>query len=418
VERNKTTFHQNRLATFRQVELLMNSNTQSGYKPSICFVSPDNFAALTDDPKYGHIGGAEIQQALIGRELARRGYRVSFITLDHGQDNELELDGMRIIKAYKPDAGIRMLRFIHPRLTSLWRAMRSANADIYYQRTSDSVTGIVAAFCRRHRRKFVFAVASDYDCRTEPPYYLPRHTRVLYNYGVRRANLVVAQTTTQQKLLRENFGVDSTVITNCAPDYGRCEGGADAVASNRGKGLLWIGSFHPIKRLELLLDIAKQNQDLQFDVIGDGNSESEYVQRLKSRIKSMSNVHLHGAVPHESVHEFYQQSAALICTSQAEGFPNTFIEAWSYGLPVVSTVDPDNLIAEKGLGQVAKDVHELAAGIRQLFNSPEKWRAASQAAREYYRENHTVEKAMTRFEQVFSEVINSSSDCKEDGGSP
>ena len=51
-------------------------------KPSICLVSLDNFAALVDDPKYGHVGGAEMQQAIIGRELAKRGYPVSFITLD------------------------------------------------------------------------------------------------------------------------------------------------------------------------------------------------------------------------------------------------------------------------------------------------------------------------------------------------
>ena len=140
---------------------IVTEDTNSHSKPSICFVSLDNFAALIDDPKCGHIGGAEIQQVIIGKNLAKRGYRVSFITLDHGQDDELEIDGMHIIKAYKPNIGIRVLRFLCPRLTSLWRAMKMADADIYYQRTSDSVTGIVAAFFRLYRRKFVFAVASD-----------------------------------------------------------------------------------------------------------------------------------------------------------------------------------------------------------------------------------------------------------------
>jgi glycosyltransferase involved in cell wall biosynthesis len=105
------------------------------------------------------------------------------------------------------------------------------------------------------------------------------------------------------------------------------------------------------------------------------------------------------------VHQFYQRTAALICTSRAEGFPNIFLEAWSHGLPVVSTLDLDNLISEKGLGKVGKDVPELAAGIRTLLDAPDQWLRASQSAREYFMENHAVDKAMERFEQVFCDVV-------------
>ncbi len=387
----------------------MNECLKTNGKPSICFVALDNFAALVDDPKFGHIGGAEIQQVLIGRELAKRGYRVIFVTLDHGQDNEMEIDGMRIIKAYDQHVGIPVLRFLYPRLTSLWRAMRRADADIYYQRTSDSITGIVAAFCRRHRRRFVFAVASDASCIFSLSYCTTRHERAFCRYGIRRANLVIAQTATQQKLLRENFGVDSIVIPNCAPNYGCCPDGADAVSSALGTRLLWIGSFRPVKRPELLLDVAEQHQDLQFDVVGNDNSESEYVQRLRSRAKSMPNVHLHGMVPHSYMQQFYKRTAALICTSRTEGFPNIFLEAWSYGLPTVSTFDPDNLIAEKGLGKVGKDASELAVGIRALLDSTEQYREMSQAARRHYLENHTTGPIVARFENILYAISRSQS---------
>ena len=390
--------------SFEQANVTEDTNNRA--KPSICFVSLDNFATLVDDPKFGNIGGAEKQQAIIGRELAKRGYMVSFVTLDHGQDNEMEIDGMRIIKAYDQNAGIPVLRFLYPRLINLWRAMRRYDADIYYQRTRDSITGIVAAFCRCYRRKFVFAIAHDYDCVIDPPhsYSSAWHERVLYCYGLRRADLIIAQTVTQQRLLRESFGVSSTVISNCALNHARCPGGADAAASARGTRLLWVGAFKPTKRLELLLDIAEQHQDLQFDVVGDSNSESDYVQHLRSRAKSIPNVHLHGMVPHAQVQQFYQRTTALICTSQAEGFPNIFLEAWSHGLPVVSLVDPDNLIVEKGLGKVGKDVSELATGIRELLESPQELQAESQAARQYFLEHHTVDAIIPKFEREFRRV--------------
>jgi len=285
--------------------------------------------------------------------------------------------------------------------------MSKADADIYCQRTGDSITGIVAAFCRRHRRKFVFSIASEVGCVISLPYYTARHQRVSYRYGLRQANIVIAQTVTQQKLLHENFGINSTVIPNCAPDYRRGEGGTDAVSSNREKRLLWIGSFQPIKQLELFLDIAEQLPDLQFDVVGNGNNESEYVQRLRSRAKSIPNVHLHGAVPHAYVQPFYRRTAALICTSHAEGFPNIFLEAWCHGLPIVSTFDPDSVIADHGLGIVARDVSGLVAGIRKIMDSPEQRRIASKCARKYYLQNHTEEKVMERLESVVLEIVKS-----------
>lgn len=121
------------------------------------------------------------------------------------------------------------------------------------------------------------------------------------------------------------------------------------------------------------------------------------------RARQVSNVTVHGRVP--CVWDYYRQAACLLCTSDFEGFPNTFLEAWSQGLPVVSTFDPDDLITRRELGLVAGDIPGLAAAIRRLLESPDLYRRLSQNARHYYLENHTVEVAMPRFEQVFLKVL-------------
>jgi glycosyltransferase involved in cell wall biosynthesis len=152
------------------------------------------------------------------------------------------------------------------------------------------------------------------------------------------------------------------------------------------------------------LDLAEACPDLSFDVVGPQDGK-DYSRDVCKRAKAIANVILHGPVLRRNVPEFYKKAAVVCCTSDFEGFPNTFLEAWSYGLPIVTTFDPDNLIIERGLGASAKDISELESGIRALLDSPQRWLKASRAARQYYLQNHTIKVAMPRFERVFLSVF-------------
>ena len=331
------------------------------------------------------------------------------LTWDEGQDDSAENDGVRVFKMCRKEAGIKGLRFFWPKWTSLVAAMKRADADIYYQNCAEFVTGQVALWCRRHGRKFVYSVASDPDCDARLPEMHKLRERVLYRYGLKAADRVIVQTQRQREMLRANFGLDSVVIPMPCPgpsdsDYADCQR-----RRNDSHRVLWVGRICEVKRPDRLLDLAEACPDLNFDVVGPA-ADAEYACRVCERAKTISNVTMHGPASRNRVSEFYRKAKILCCTSDFEGFPNTFIEAWSYGLPIVSTFDPDNLIAEKGLGRVGKDVSELAAGIRELLESPEKWRKASESARAFYAENHAVDAAMERFERIFCEVVNSGGD--------
>jgi len=121
-----------------------------GRKPHVCFVAPTAWPVIAGARDVPVVGGAEVQQGFIARALVSRGYRVSMISLDYGQEDLSEVDGIRMYKAHRPDEGIPILRFVHPRMTKMWRAMKRVGADIYYQRTSSVTTALTAAFCRHH----------------------------------------------------------------------------------------------------------------------------------------------------------------------------------------------------------------------------------------------------------------------------
>src|ERR1700720_3462283 len=100
--------------------------------PSICFVGINNLPALTPEFPNRGVGGAELQQTLLAKALVRAGFEVSMVVADLGQPDGAEWHGIKTYKAYRPDAGLPLLRFIHPRWTQLWAAMKRADADIYY----------------------------------------------------------------------------------------------------------------------------------------------------------------------------------------------------------------------------------------------------------------------------------------------
>ena len=373
-------------------------------RPSICFVAHFAYGAMTGGNS-GHIGGVERQTSLMARWFAARGYRVSMVTWDEGQEDGVEIDGVRVFKMCSRDTGLPGLRFFRPRWTSLNAAMRRADADVYYQNCAEYVTGQVAMWCRRHGRKFVYSVASDPDCDIRLPEMHTIRERVLYRYGLSRADSVIVQTRRQQDILREGFKRDSVIVPMpcAAPSEAICRASQVLLAeSNR---VLWIGRVCKVKRPDRLLDLAQRCPDMVFDFVGPSDDTS-YAGDVIERAKSIPNLNVHGPASRNEVSRFYKQASLMCCTSDFEGFPNTFLEAWSHGLPIVSTFDPDNLIADKGLGVVASDVPGLVDGIHTLLGSPARWRQVSRTTREYYLQNHTIEAVMPQFERVLADAAN------------
>ena len=102
----------------------------SAPRPSVCFVAPACYPVLSGDPRLRFAGGAEVQQSLIATALAARGYRVSMISMNYGQREGDVINGVRLLTMHAPDEGVPVLRYLHPRLTSVWRALARADADV------------------------------------------------------------------------------------------------------------------------------------------------------------------------------------------------------------------------------------------------------------------------------------------------
>ena len=367
----------------------------------ICIVAHFAFGAMNGGAD-GHSGGVERQTSLMARWLAGHGHDTSLITWDEGQAEGLVLDGVRMIKLCRRDEGLPGLRFFHPRWTRLNGALIEADADLYYQNCAEYVTGQVAWWCRRYGRRFVYSVASDPDCDPRLPQMHTRRERFLYRYGLMHSAKIIVQTRTQQQLLREGFGLDSIPLPMPCP--GPSEHDPPRLSTDPFR-VVWVGRIAPVKRLDVLLDAAEALPGIRFDIAGKADAAESYTGTLLERARRVGNVILHGHVGRDRMSEIFRTASVLCCTSEYEGFPNTFLEAWSYGVPVVSTVDPDSLLSEKGIGIFAAHPADVVPAILRLQRDKDLFRSVSSNARRYFLENHILDSAMRRFEDLFERAL-------------
>ena len=369
--------------------------------PRICFVGLGTLPMLTREYGTRRAGGAELQQALLAKALAGRGWSVSMAVADYGQPDGAAWDGVRTFKAYRPEEGIPVLRFLHPRWTKLHAALRRADADIYYASCAGGQLAQVALFARGRGRKVVFRIASDTDCDPRTLLVRYRRDRMLYRWGLARADLVLAQTPAQQRALARNFGRDSRVVGSLLET-----GGRGRPAAERDIGALWVGNLRALKRPHLFLDAAARLPGLTFHMIGGAMpGAGDLYEEVRQRAASLPNVTFHGFVPQHEVGGYFERALVLVSTSEIEGFPNTYLQAWSRGTPVVAFLDPDRLLSGKRLGVLVRGAEELEAAIARLTGDRREWEQAGARGRRYIEERGGESAQVSAYVEVLSSLL-------------
>jgi glycosyltransferase involved in cell wall biosynthesis len=365
-------------------------------KPHICFVAPTTWPLLCGDRDIPVVGGAEVQQSIIAPALAARGFRVSMVALDYGQPDRAVAQGVTVHKMYRPDEGLPVVRFVHPRLTKLWKALKEVDADIYYQRSAAAVTGLIAAFCRANGKRSIYAGASDVDFIPPHPDIRFARDRWLFEYGVRNVDRLFVQNGTQLELARANFGRDSVQVPNCySPPPGAC--------ADRNGYVLWVATMRAQKRPEILLEIAQRLPEYRFVMIGGSDPDrkgQEYVRAVREKIATLPNVQYRGFIPFEQADRLFDGARLVLSTSGYEGFPNVFLQAWARGVPTVAFVDtgsrrPDGRPAY----DIVKDVRDASLRVERLMRDDTEWEEASRRAAAHFREHHSLQAVTAIYER-------------------
>jgi glycosyltransferase involved in cell wall biosynthesis len=367
----------------------------------LCFFVPYLYP-LTTDGQIQLVGGGEVHQWSLARGLAARGFDVSIATCDFGQPARVVRDGVTLVRTFSPEAGVRVVRFFYPRLWKSMRTLWRERADIYMAQGSGLAAGLAYDAAQLRNAGFVFLAAHDFDALTTLPFLTNRRARWWYERALRGADMRIAQTEHQRRLFLDNFAQETTVLGNPVDIPARVvDPGANAVVA-------WVATYKPGKRPEWFTELARRLTDHRFVMVGalpPFTSRLESWEAAKRAAKECPNLTVHGFVARERIGEFLEQAALFVHTSPAEGFPMAVLEAWSYGIPSVTSVDPDGIVARFGLGEVVTTIDGLAEAVTRLMGDAEQRRAIGARARAYVERHHAQDSIYDRMASLLDPLV-------------
>lgn len=378
-------------------------------KPSICFVAPAVYPIVAKRTDTGFAGGAEVQQSIIARALRDAGYPIVILTNDFGQPDEVELEGLRFIKIRGSGRPIPVIRYFHPRLTTLWAATRRADADIYFQRGAGASIFVTGLFARTHSgKRFIYSVAHDFD--VEKPQTREifkgrggRRDLVLYRLGLKLADAIVVQHAQQAQACQKWYKRAAIHI----PSAYDCPG-----LSSRPPGnvILWVAVLRRWKRPDLFMELARRLPHLHFRMIGGvstaaGDPDAQtFFEQMSTEAQSLPNLEFMGFLPFHEAERHFGEARVFVNTSDHEGFPNTFLQAWARGIPTVSFVDCGARDSEGPVGAVAGSLSAMEEVLRRLAEDKTAWAAESERCRRYFNAVHALPAVVARYEELFVQI--------------
>jgi len=359
---------------------------------SVCFVMLKAYPLFNPTVK-SIFGGAEVDVYLLATELAKdKNFKVSCVVADYGQKPIEQHNGVTVIKS------LNFNRSWITWLPCLWRALRRADAAIYFRKIFSLVTVVVAMFCRCHKKSFLYRTAHTRECDGT---YLKQHrfSGKLMLWSLRQAKAIFAQNLTDKNSLQPDIRVPIKVIGNAhhIPD----------VQNKPREMILWVARSAKVKHPELFLQLARQFPRQNFVMIcpqATGDSDSDY-DKLVSQTRQIDNLRFIERVPFEEIDDYFQQALMLVNTSESEGFPNTFIQACKCGTPVLSlSVNPDNFLNEYNCGLCAGGNQQLLAEMCAKMLDSDTNKHYGQNARNYARKNHDITHIIDTYKETFRQI--------------
>ncbi|HEY3298395.1 MAG TPA: glycosyltransferase family 4 protein, partial [Armatimonadota bacterium] len=166
--------------------------------------------------------------------------------------------------------------------------------------------------------------------------------------------------------------------------------------------ILWVGSFRSVKRPEMFVELARRLPQFKFVMIGgSASNQSAFYDDICRVANELTNLELTGSVMYGDIGRYFGEAFLFVNTSSSEGFPNTYLQSWCRGTPVLATFDPDGVIDKFGLGQHCPGIDELEMAVLRFMSDEDLRKSAARRGVEYVNEHHRPDVVAAEYDSLF-----------------
>jgi len=319
-------------------------------------------------------GGGELQVCLLAKALALKGHDVVIID-PFATDSFVTDEGVKVINMPRWNKGLKGIRLFSYRIPTLWKTLVGQNADYYYVRMRVYLHLIPYLAARKIKGKFIVGLAHDLDVSSfatkfkyeyKPKFNLLKFftlvipNDLVFKYLLKRSDYITLQHSGQE-LNSNSIKGKAKVFPNIFDNKN-----LPLVQDPSKDYFIHVGSLTILKGARNLYDLIK-GLDKKNTIVIVGKPKDKKSGKIYEQLGDMENVILKGSLDHKETIRLIANAKALISTSNSEGFPNIFLEAWATGVPVISLiVNPGNVINKYGLGICCDgDLEKMKASIEK-----------------------------------------------------
>jgi len=342
------------------------------------------------------VGGAERDQWLLARALVAAGWSATVGVRDH-----LKAGERRIID------GVEYTGIGQGQVLLAWHKFLSVERpDWLFWECAYHLWGVLVEIAKLSKVKTIFHAAFDTD--VEPRNALIFRSRwwPLYAWGLSRTDWIFVQHNGQLSGLKRPWQTKASVLPKVCVPLGVGDLPAVQPHTDRENYIAWVAMLRQHKRPDILVDIARRMPQERFVVCGGPTTHgtsAEFSERVVNALRALPNVEYRGQVGPDEAMAVIAGAAVFLSTSDGEGFPNTFTQAWSAGTPVVSLkVDPDGIIRRREVGEVPGSIDHTIEIIANLIHSPQRRDEIGNRARRFIVDNYSAATVVRLFEQALN----------------
>jgi N-acetyl-alpha-D-glucosaminyl L-malate synthase BshA len=363
---------------------------------------------------YPTVGGSGAVAAELGKQLARRGHTVHFVSyrlpfrLDEFSDNirfhEIDVTTYSLFEYPPHDLALAA------KMAEVGREHRLDLFHVHYA-IPHAITGFLAQEMLGKDAPRLITTLHGTDITLVGQ---DRSFFEITRFGIERSQGVTAVSEFLRRMTVEEFEVKSPIeaipnfvdLSLYAP---RAHRDRSAVVAPGDKVLLHVSNFRPVKRV---LDVVRIFERVQAEVpsvllmAGEG-PERASAQALARRLGLQERVRFMGRQDH--IEDILSMADVFLLPSELESFGLSALEAMASGVPVVGS-DAGGLPevvkhTETGFLLPVGDVEGMAARTLEILKDEEHQRCLGQAGRRRAAALFSADRIVTQYEKYYEKVL-------------